>query len=189
MNEENHPHERVRSPPDGNTFTRGRRADTELLGGLGVLVGRTLSLLVIVVVDAGASVQETGLLDGASTLKTNRSWVPADAAGHLLASLGADAAAVAGRYGGAGRRRRQVWDVFGNRVPGANVGDADIRRLAGLAEGVVAGVEVLAFLGPVNQRAVPLSAAWRGIPSACSAADLSWLASCHRDATDVVHPG
>lgn len=99
---------------------------------------------VVIVVNAGAPVQEARLLHGAPALKIDR-WVSANAAG-LLSSLGADAAAVTGRYGGARRRRCQVWDIFGHWMPGSDVGDADIRRLAGFAEGVVARVEVFAFL-------------------------------------------
>ena len=39
-----------------------------------------------------------------------------------------------------------MWDIFRQRVLGADGGNADIGGLASLGEGVVAGVEILAFL-------------------------------------------
>ena len=39
-----------------------------------------------------------------------------------------------------------VRDVFGERVLGADLGDADVGGFAGFGEGVVAGIEVFALL-------------------------------------------
>lgn len=93
--------------------------------------------------------QEAPLLDGAAALEPDRPGMPADAAGDLLALGGGDGAAVAGGGGvvGAGRGGGQVRDVLGHGVLGADVGDANVGGFAGFAEGVVARVEVFAFLG------------------------------------------
>lgn len=71
----------------------------------------------------------------------------ADAAGDLLA-LGAGTAAVVSTRGivGTGRGCGQMRDVFGDGMAGADVGDADVGGFTGFAEGVVTGIEVLAFL-------------------------------------------
>lgn len=94
----------------------------------------------------GALVQDTAFLGGAAALEPDRARVAADTAGDLVA-LCASAGSAAGRgVIGAGRGRGEVGDVLGDRMAGADVGDADVRRFAGFAEGVVAGIEVLALL-------------------------------------------
>lgn len=69
---------------------------------------------------------------------------------HHAETVGADAAGVAaGRRRGCGARRGgggQVRDVFGLWVLRADGGDARVGGFAGFGEGVVAGVEVFAFL-------------------------------------------
>lgn len=70
-----------------------------------------------------------------------------EAAGDLL-PLAASAASVASCSGIVRTRRgcSQVGNIFGNRMAGANIGDANVRGFAGLAESVVARIEVLPFL-------------------------------------------
>lgn len=69
-----------------------------------------------------------------------------------------------------GRRGCQMWDVFGQRVTGADVGNANVRSLAGLAQSVVSRVEVLPFLEePLGETsAEEIVAGIQNIPSACS---------------------
>lgn len=71
---------------------------------------------------------------------------------------------------GTGRRGCQMWDVFGQRVTGADVGNANVRSLAGLAQSVVSRVEVLPFLEePLGETsAEEIVAGIQNIPSACS---------------------
>lgn len=45
---------------------------------------------------------------------------------------------------------RNVWDLFWNGVLTANCSNADVGGLPGFGEGIVAGVEVFAFLGGVE---------------------------------------
>ena len=61
--------------------------------------------------------------------------------GAVGAVLGGPAGSLAG-----GRGRGDVWDLFGVGVLAADLGDADVTSFAGLGEGVVAAVEVLALL-------------------------------------------
>lgn len=62
-----------------------------------------------------------------------------EAARNLL-PLGAGAGAVASGGGVVRARRRggQMRDIFRHRMLGANVGDANVRSFAGLAQGIVA---------------------------------------------------
>lgn len=130
-----------KSPADGHTLPRGWGAHTRLLA---ILVLGCLTLA-----RTRLAVQEAGLLHGTATLEPDRARVPTHAAGDLLASLCADAAAVAARCGrvvGARRGRGQVGDVLGNRVARPDVGDAYVGGFAGFTEGVVARVKIFAFL-------------------------------------------
>lgn len=71
----------------------------------------------------------------------------ANAARDLL-SLGTGTRTVAGRRGivGTGRGGGQMGDVLGDRMLGADVGDADVGGFAGFAQGIITGVEVFALL-------------------------------------------
>lgn len=77
---------------------------------------------------AGFLLQEAAFLSRASALKPNGSGVAADAASRDLLALGTGTTTVAGGGGviGAGRSGRQVRNVFGDGVLGANVGDTDV---------------------------------------------------------------
>ena len=74
------------------------------------------------------------------------------AACQLALTVGGDAVSVAVAIAIAvlagGRGRGDVWDLFGVGVLAADLGDADVTSFAGLGEGVVAAVEVLALLRP-----------------------------------------
>ena len=56
-------------------------------------------------------------------------------------------------------------NVFRNWVARSNAGDTDVRSFAGLAQGVVARVEVFAFLEIINKdiriKVAMISAMWR----------------------------
>lgn len=80
---------------------------------------------------------QVAFLNGAAAGEADRAWVSADATGDLALGAGA----------GVGRCGCEVGDVFWDGVAGADVRDAYVGGLAGFAEGVVAGIEVLAFLG------------------------------------------
>lgn len=77
---------------------------------------------------AGFLLQEAAFLSRASALKPNGAGVAADAASRDLLALGTGTTTVAGGGGviGAGRSSRQVRNVFGDGVLGANVGDTDV---------------------------------------------------------------
>ena len=83
--------------------------------------------------------------------QTGRAGAGPAAGAHAVGAI------VSGRHGGVEARRRvaavigrarrgQVRDVLGQRVLRADRGDAGVRGLAGLGEGVVAAVEVFALL-------------------------------------------
>jgi len=77
---------------------------------------------------AGFLLQEAALFSRASALEPNGSGVAADAASWDLLALGTSTTTVAGGSGvvGSGRSGRQMWNVFGNGVLGANIGDTDV---------------------------------------------------------------
>lgn len=77
---------------------------------------------------AGFLLQEAAFLSRASALKPNGAGMAADAASRDLLALGTGTTTVAGGGGviGAGRSGRQVRNVFGDGVLGANVGDTDV---------------------------------------------------------------
>jgi hypothetical protein len=77
-------------------------------------------------VQAGLAVHEGVLLDGA--------------AGLVLLAVAVD------RSQAIGCRRSNMGDLLGIGVLAADLGDADISGLAGLGQGIVAAVEVLALL-------------------------------------------
>jgi hypothetical protein len=85
------------------------------------------------------------------------------------------AVAVLAGWGGRG----DVWDLLGVGVLATDLGDADVTSFAGLGEGVVAAVEVLALL---RMLLVEIRMTQRiYVPSACSGASPSCWAACHRD--------
>lgn len=93
------------------------------------------------------TVEEATLLDGATALKADRARVAANATRDLL-TLSTDAATITGRSGviGTWGGGCQVWNVLRNWVAGADVGDADVRSFAGLAQSIVTRVKVFALL-------------------------------------------
>lgn len=101
---------------------------------------------------ASTTVKEATLLDGATALEADRARVAANAARNLL-TLRTDAAAIPGPSGVVSTRGGgcQVWNVLRNWVAGADVGDADVRSFAGLAQSIVTRVKVFALLELVLQ--------------------------------------
>ena len=75
-----------------------------------------------------------------------------DAISGDLLSLVTGAPTVAGGGGvvGTGRSGREVWDILGDGVLGANVGDANVGGFAGLAQGIISRIEVFPFLARVG---------------------------------------
>jgi hypothetical protein len=102
---------------------RPRRGSGLGCGVLGHLLHGVLGRLVDVVY-AGLALQDASLLDGAAV---------------------DDLAVVQGRHEH-GVLLHRVRDVLGDGVLASDDGDADVRGLAGLGEGVVPGIEVLALL-------------------------------------------
>lgn len=76
----------------------------------------------------GFLLQHTTLLGRATTLETDRARMTTDAISRNLVPLRAGTTTVAGRGGvvGTGRSGREVRNVFGDGVLGADVGDADV---------------------------------------------------------------
>ena len=120
-------HATPRSPLNGHALPRSGRTHTQLL---------FLLILRLTLGETRVAMQ-VAILDGAAVLEADRAWMSADASGDL--ALGAAA--------GVGRGGCEVGDVLGDWVAGADVGDAYVGGFAGFAEGVVAGIEVLALLG------------------------------------------
>lgn len=127
--------------PNGNTLALRSAAAAALL-----LLMLLLLRLVLDLVGARLAVQEAALLDGAAGLhaalrvvlvRLQEVVLGVGAAGHGAA----DGAAAVAADGG-----RQVRDVLGDGVLGADGARVDRVGLAGLGEGVVAAVKVLALL-------------------------------------------
>lgn len=87
-----------------------------------------------------------------------------DAARDLLALVVYTAPVARGRCRviGTGRRRGEVGDILGDGMAGTDVGDAHVGGFAGLAEGVITGIEVFALLVRGKEPAVRNSSGQRG---------------------------
>lgn len=111
---------------DGHTLPCGWRTNTGFLRFLFLCSCGVCGALGII--SAGCLLQETALLGRASALEPNGAGVATDAASRDLLTLGAGTTAVAGGGGiiGTGRSGREMGNVLGNGVLGANVGDADV---------------------------------------------------------------
>jgi len=167
---------------DWNALPHGRRADAQILRifVFAALISR------LGILHAGLPVQKTALPDGAPALESNRSRVTTEATRDRLCLSTNTSSVARSRVTRAGGCCRQMWDVFGKRMTGADVGDAHVRSLAGLAQRVISRVEVLSFLKePLGEaNAEQRVRGNRNTPSACSGEGPSWLAPCHRDAAD-----
>lgn len=113
--------------PDGDALGLGSRGRGALVLRVGVVGAGLLKFL-----GTGLAVEETGLLDGAAGLNAT-----GDAAVVLWSAV---------PVGGAVDGGREVGDLLGNRVLGADGAGIDAVALAGLGHGVVARVEVFAVL-------------------------------------------
>jgi hypothetical protein len=113
---------------------------------LSFLFGLLLFLFFIVVIyalpslQAGLSMQEAAFPDRAARFP---SQVELRATGHAGGrdTNSTDAAVL---------RRRRMWDLFGDGVFAADLGDTDVRGFSGLREGIIARVEVFSFLDNGN---------------------------------------
>lgn len=133
-----------------------------LLGGF-ILKVRSRSLTV----QAGLAVQEGVFLDRA-TCQLALTVVGADCMAVAIA-----APVLSGRGG-----RGDVWDLLGVGVFATNLGDTNVTSFAGLGEGVVAAVEVLALLRMLSVGKCVFGGLYT--PSACSGASPSCWGACHR---------
>jgi hypothetical protein len=134
-----------------------------LLGGF-ILKVRSRSLTV----QAGLAVQEGVFLDRA-TCQLALTVADADS---MAVAIGV--AVLSGRGG-----RGDVWDLLGVGVLATDLGDTNVASFAGLGEGVVAAVEILALLWILSVG----NCVFGGLctPSACSGASPSCWEACHRD--------
>ena len=119
-------------------------------------------------VQTGLAVQEGVFLDRA----TGQLALAADAA--ISVAVAIAVAVLAGRGG-----RSDVWDLLGVGVLATDLGDANVASFAGLGEGVVAAVKVLALLQTLSVGELVFCGL--NIPSACSGASPSCWEACHRD--------
>jgi hypothetical protein len=116
----------IRLSSDRDTFLRRRRAD---------IIYPLTSLLIINLIHTRLPIQEAALLNRAAALQSSRAARVVD-----IAVAAAAQACIA--YAG----RRQVRDVFGEGMLGADAAGVDGAGFAGLGQRVVARVEVLALL-------------------------------------------
>lgn len=131
---------KFQSPANGHPLPSGWWAHTQLL----ILNIRLHGAFT----HASTTVEEAAtLLDGATSLEADRARVAANAAGDLL-TLSTDTATITGPSGVVGTWGGgcQVWNVLRNWVAGADVGDADIRSFAGLAQSIVTRIKIFALL-------------------------------------------
>jgi hypothetical protein len=144
--------------PNGHTVSSRRGTNASFIVLLSLFRGiRRL----VVVIQAGLALHEaTFFANRTAALESNRAWMAADATGHgpraahdvadiVVAAAAVDDACTGDRSGGvlgAGGCGCEMGDVFGHGVTRADACDAYVGGFAGFAEGVVAGVEVFAFL-------------------------------------------